>query len=71
MPLPVTDITFCVAAGLAPACLPNCVCACVSVYLAAAAAAADTIEAINAARLSATRCLMLGAGDVLVMDNYR
>lgn len=32
---------------------------------------ADAVEAISAARLSATRALMLGAGDVLVMDNFR
>lgn len=34
-------------------------------------AASETVHAINLARLSATRAMMLGAGDVLVMDNYR
>lgn len=32
---------------------------------------AETLSAIDVARLSVTRALMLGAGDVLVMDNYR
>lgn len=34
-------------------------------------AAADIMDAINQARLSATRALKLQAGDVLVLDNFR
>lgn len=37
----------------------------------AALLCAETLSAIDVARLSVTRALMLGAGDVLVMDNYR
>lgn len=38
---------------------------------AALPASAETVEAIGRARLSATRALQLGAGDVLVLDNYK
>jgi hypothetical protein len=31
----------------------------------------DTVEAIWAARMAATRYVWLDAGDVLVLDNYR